>query len=122
MQEGNVNFISASKLAADQQDQKNQLLSQAQSELEKAVSLNPSYSDAMYSLGLVYDASGQKDKAIQEFTAVQQLNPQDKTVPQILANLKAGLPALQSSVPPSSKTPPASATPSDNTVKTPSEK
>ncbi|MCX6721371.1 MAG: tetratricopeptide repeat protein, partial [Candidatus Staskawiczbacteria bacterium] len=93
MQEGNVNYLSKQ-------------FATAQTKLEKSVALNPNYSNALYSLGLVYDATGHKDKAIEQFTKVQQLNPKDTTISKILANLKAGLPALQSPTPPT-ETPPA---------------
>lgn len=115
-QEGVVNFISASALGNDKAIQKTQLLNTAKSKLEKAVSLNSNYSNALYSLGLVYDALGQKSDAIAEFTKVQQLNPQDTTVPKILANLNAGLPALQAPPP---ATPPVNNSSGDNTVKNP---
>jgi len=105
MQKGNVNYVSAMTLGENQADQKNQLLATAQGLLEKAVELNPSYVNAFYSLGLVYDALGQKDKSIIEFTKVQQLNPQDTTVQNILNNLKAGRPAVQVATPPT-ETPP----------------
>ncbi len=101
MQEGSVDLLSSSVATGDQ---KTQLLTLAQTKLEKATNLNPYYSDALYSLGLTYDALGFKDKAVATFTKLQQLNPNDKTIAQILANLNAGLPALKSSVPPSSAT------------------
>lgn len=95
-QQGNISFISAQNATADQ---KNKLLVSAKNNLEKSTSLNPTYSNGLYSLGLVYDALGQKDKAIEVFTKVQQLNPQDTVIPKILNNLKDGLPALQSPAP-----------------------
>lgn len=91
-QEGNVYFTQALVIGGSQ---KAQLLAKAQTQLEKSVALNPNYSNALYSLGLVYDALGQKSKAIAEFTKLQQLNPKDTTIPVILSNLNAGLPALQ---------------------------
>lgn len=94
-QEGNVNFVLASYSGQNNAG----LLTTAKDKLEKAVSLNPNYSNALYSLGLVYDALGQTSKAIQEFKLVQQLNPSDTTVSKILSNLNAGLPALQSPPP-----------------------
>ncbi|MCX6722962.1 MAG: tetratricopeptide repeat protein, partial [Candidatus Staskawiczbacteria bacterium] len=110
-QEGNVYLAQALSTTADQADQKNQLLSQAQTKLEKAVALNSNYSNALYSLGLVYDNLGQKDKAITAFKTVQQLNPNDKNIQQgiqkILDNLNAGLPALQTATPPPTETPPS---------------
>ena len=116
-QEGNVNLGMALRLAADQTQQKNQLLTQAQSQLENATNSVPNYSDALYSLGLVYDALGQTSKSIATFTKVQQLNPTDKTIPQILANLNAGKPILQSATPPT-QTPPGSATTNSTTETT----
>jgi tetratricopeptide (TPR) repeat protein len=117
-QEGNVYLVQALGSASLNQnitaDQKNQFLIKAQTQLEKAVNLNPVYSDALYYLGLVYDAQGQKDKAIAEFTKVQQLNPTDKTIPQILNNLNAGRPALQSANPPAT-TPPSGSIKSSTT-------
>jgi tetratricopeptide (TPR) repeat protein/O-antigen ligase len=95
-QQGSVNFISASALGADMADKKSKLLNTAKDKLERATTLNPTYSDALYFLGLVYDALGQKDKAVEKFTTVLQLNPKDTVIPKILSNLKAGLPALQS--------------------------
>jgi tetratricopeptide (TPR) repeat protein/O-antigen ligase len=107
-QQGNVNFISAQK----NPDKKAELLAQAKEKLEKSISLNPNYSNGLYSLGLVYDALGQKDKAIEQFTKVLQIATQlgDKQsvagIQKILDNLKAGLPALQQPTPPS-ETPPS---------------
>ena len=94
-QEGNVYLADAANLSADQADQKNQLVAKAQNQFEKAVALNPNYSDALYSLGIIYDSSGQKDKAIDAFTKLQQLNPTNTDISKILDNLKAGKPALQ---------------------------
>ena len=99
-QEGNIYLALALKATADQADQKNQNLAHAQTQLEKAISLNPSYSNALYSLGLVYDYLGQNNKAIDAFTKLQQLNPANTDISAILANLQAGRPALQSYTPP----------------------
>ncbi|MGA2418345.1 MAG: tetratricopeptide repeat protein [Candidatus Staskawiczbacteria bacterium] len=115
-QEGTVDYISAEALGSDKADQKSQLLSQAQAKLEKSVALNPNYSNGLYTLGLVYDALGKKDKAIAEFTKVQQLNPKDTTIPKILSNLNAGLPALQS---PPATTPPATNSSGSSTITNP---
>jgi tetratricopeptide (TPR) repeat protein len=120
-QEGAVDFGSALALGQDKADQKIQLLNTAKDKLEKAVNLNPNYSNALYYLGLVYDALGQKDKAIAEFTKVQQLNPKDTTIPKILSNLNSGLPALQAPpvVTPPEVTPPADNSTGNNTIKNP---
>jgi len=117
-QEGNVYLAQALGLSADQSDQKNQLLAKAQTQLEKAVALNQNYSNALYSLGLVYDGLGLKDKAIADFTTVQQLNPNNKSIQQILDNLKAGQPALQTATPPAA-TPPSATSGTNGTVENP---
>lgn len=105
-QEGSVYLADAINSSADQ---KNQLLAKAQGQLEKAISLNPNYSDALYSLGIVYDSLGQNSKAVDVFTKLQQLNPSNTDIPKILANLKSGLSALQTAPPPTEN--PLSGTP-----------
>ena len=105
-QEGNIKFVSSTRLGNDKQDQKNQLLTQAKEKLQKAVNLNPNYSNALYSLGLVYNALGENDNAVQAFTALSQLNPDNKDITKILNNVKAGKPAFETETPPA-ETPPA---------------
>jgi tetratricopeptide (TPR) repeat protein len=124
-QEGSVYLVDA--LSASSTDKSGQL-AKAQTKLEKAVVLNPNYSNALYSLGLVYDALGQESKAIDAFTKVQQLNPQNTDIPKILANLNAGRSALQSATPPTENppsgtngvvvNPPATTTPAKTTTGT----
>jgi tetratricopeptide (TPR) repeat protein len=109
LQEGNSYLSAALAMPSDQSDQKNQLLQKSQTQLEKATSLNKSYSDAYYSLGLVYNLLGKDDKSIAAFKTVQQLNPTDKTIQPILDNLAAGKPIIQIAPTPTS-TLPASAT------------
>ena len=92
LQEGNVYFAESLSATADQ---KNQLLGQAQTQLEKSINLNPNYSDALYSLGLAYDAQGQKDKAVASFVKLQQLNPKATAIQDIINNINSGKPALQ---------------------------
>lgn len=104
-QEGNINFILAIR-TGNSAEQKAQLLNTAKEKLEKSVSLDSRYANGFYSLGLIFDALGQKDKAIEMFKKVQQLNPRDTSVSKIISNLNAGLPALQSPTPPK-ETPPA---------------
>ena len=70
---------------------------QAQKELERAISLSPAYSNARYFLGLIYDKNGHTAKAIEQFQEIQKYNPDNTQIQQILANLQAGKPALQSS-------------------------
>jgi tetratricopeptide (TPR) repeat protein/NADH:ubiquinone oxidoreductase subunit K len=108
MQKGNVNFIMSQQA---QQDEKNKLLAEAQNSIEKAVSLNSVYYEALYSLGLVYDGQGQKDKAIEIFNTLQKVNSGDEGIIQILKNLNSGLPALLQASLPSSQTPPESLQP-----------
>lgn len=58
--------------------------------LEKALSLAPNYANAQYFLGLSYYRQGNTDGAIKQFTALAASNPDNASVTQILANLKAG--------------------------------
>ncbi len=104
-QEGSVYLFDALSPASKQLDQKDELLAQAKEKLEKSVSLNPSYSNALYSLGIVYDALKQKDKAVETFTTLQQLNPQNTDIPKILETLKAGKSILKSATPPTEAPP-----------------
>ncbi len=106
-QEGNV-YLAEALNPPTTGDQKNQLLSQARTQLEKAVSLNANYSNALYSLGIVYDSLSQKDKAIGAFTTLQQLNPTNTDISNALSNLKAGKSLVQSATPPA-ETPPSEA-------------
>ena len=66
----------------------------AKSELERAVLIDGNYSNARYFLGLVYDQLGNKAAAIEQFTKVSQLNPDNQEVKTIIANLQAGKPAI----------------------------
>lgn len=66
-------------------------------EFEAAVVLNPVYADAKYFLGLSYSRVGRTAEAIQQFTDVQTLNPDNKDVANILKNLKDGKGALDQS-------------------------
>jgi Flp pilus assembly protein TadD len=80
----------------------------AQNGFERAVALNENYSNARYFLGLIYDQKGQKLKALKEFEKIEVLNPDNQEVKNILANLRAGKPALENIVPPAQ--PPAERT------------
>lgn len=62
----------------------------AADQFEAAVYLNPAYADAKYFLGLTYDRLGRNAEALQQFTDVQTLNPENKEVTAIIRNLKAG--------------------------------
>jgi tetratricopeptide (TPR) repeat protein len=69
-------------------------LAQAKADFQKAVDLNPNFSDARYFLGLIEDQQGDKQGAIDQFVAIAQLNPDNQTIAQILQNLRAGKPAF----------------------------
>lgn len=73
---------------------RNEDLNRAQIELERAISLNPDYSNARYFLGLIYDKRGDKEKAIEQFERIIELNPGNNEVLDILSNLKSGKPAF----------------------------
>jgi len=62
--------------------------------LERTRALSPSYSNAKYFLGLTYDALGSHDFALQEFSDILRLNPNNKEIIQIISNIKNGFPAL----------------------------
>jgi len=68
----------------------------AKGEFIRAIVLDDNYSNARYFLGLLYDRGGDKESAIDQFDRILQLNPDNQQVKQILANLRAGLPALGS--------------------------
>lgn len=72
----------------------------AQVELERAVSINPNYSNARYFLGLIHDRRGDKQRAIKEFEQIEAFNPDNQEVKRILANLYDGKSALAGIVPP----------------------
>jgi O-antigen ligase/TolA-binding protein len=69
---------------------------QAKGEFIRAIVLDDNYSNARYFLGLLYDREGDKESAIDQFDRIAQLNSDNEQIKQILANLKAGLPALGS--------------------------
>ena len=60
------------------------------SQFEAAVMNNPAYADAKYFLGLSYSKVDRTAEAIEQFTDVQTLNPDNKEVTEIIKNLKAG--------------------------------
>ena len=75
-------------------------LARAQTELERAISLNENYSNARYFLGLVHDRKGERLKAIEQFVRIAALNPDNQEVKNILENLRSGRGALENIVPP----------------------
>ncbi|MDF1498677.1 MAG: tetratricopeptide repeat protein, partial [Patescibacteria group bacterium] len=54
----------------------------------KIIKINPSHSNAHYSLGLIYKSKGDKDKALEEFEAVLSLNPENEDVKSKINELK----------------------------------
>lgn len=60
----------------------------AQAEFQRALSILPNYTNALYYLGLTYDQQGQKDNAIHVFSKVLHSNPNNKNIQKILDNLK----------------------------------
>lgn len=68
---------------------------EAKHEFEKAVGWQENYSNARYFLGLIYDEQGDKASAIFQFEKIRELNPDNEEVESILANLRAGRPALE---------------------------
>ncbi len=69
---------------------------QAKAEFIRALALDPNFSNARYFLGLLYDREGDKEAALNQFERIAKLNPDNEEIKQIIANLKAGLPALGS--------------------------
>jgi tetratricopeptide (TPR) repeat protein len=67
---------------------------QARVELENVVKLEENYSNARYFLGLIYDKQGDKQKALEQFKKVSDLNPDNQDIKKIVSNLEAGKKAL----------------------------
>jgi len=85
---------------------KNSQFDESRQVFERTIQLSPNYSNARYFLGLIYDgstsltASERKEKAIEQFEKIAELNPDNNEVKQIVANLKAKKPALFGIAPP----------------------
>jgi tetratricopeptide (TPR) repeat protein len=62
--------------------------------LEKAVSLQNDYSDALFALALVYDKLGKHDSALAAAQKVAELNPNNEAIAKVLQNITAGQSAL----------------------------
>ena len=60
--------------------------------LEKATTMTPDYANAKYFLGLSYEAVGEHDKAIAEFSQLKVTNPDSKEVDAMLTALTSGKP------------------------------
>jgi tetratricopeptide (TPR) repeat protein len=65
----------------------------AQRAFEKAVSLNGSYANARYFLGLTYWREGMHARALEEMEAVLETNPGNAEVLQLIRDITAGKPA-----------------------------
>ncbi|PIZ89699.1 MAG: hypothetical protein COX89_00125, partial [Candidatus Nealsonbacteria bacterium CG_4_10_14_0_2_um_filter_37_10] len=57
----------------------------AKAEFERAILLDPNYSNARYFLGLIYDREENKKEAISQFERIEQFNPENQEVKKILA-------------------------------------
>ena len=68
--------------------------------LESAIKISPEYANARYFLGLVYDKQGKRDKAIEQFEAIQKTNPDNQEIKKILSNLINKKSALTETEPP----------------------
>lgn len=55
-----------------------------------AISLNPNYADALWSLGVLYERQGRAADALQLYRRVQKLNPDNKDVKKKINNLTDG--------------------------------
>lgn len=67
---------------------------------ERAVVLNENYSNARYFAGLIYDREGNKEKALEQFEKIKNLNPDNQEIKNILKNIRADRPALEGIAPP----------------------
>ena len=56
----------------------------------QAVNIQPGYSNALYSLGLLYESRGDKDKALQYYYKVKDLNPDNKDITAKIKSLVGG--------------------------------
>lgn len=67
----------------------------ARVDFEHAVSLSGTYADARYFLGLTFAQLGQREQALAQFEVLKGTNPDNKEIPVILDNLRAGRPVLE---------------------------
>ncbi len=67
---------------------------EAKKDFERAIELNPEFSNARYMLGLVLDKIGSKLEALNHFKRIEELNPENQEIKKIIENLNEGLPAL----------------------------
>ena len=76
---------------------KDENYTKAQAEFERTIQIDENYSNARYFLGLLYDRVDKKAEALEQFEKIAELNSDNEQIKQIIANLKAGKPALGSS-------------------------
>lgn len=62
-------------------------IDQAEQIWKRVAELDPRYSDALYSLGLLYEKTGDRVKAIQYFQRVRELNPKNSDIAEKLKSL-----------------------------------
>jgi tetratricopeptide (TPR) repeat protein len=79
--------------------------SDAAKALERSVILADDYANARYFLGLSYYELGDKDRAIEQFKKLSELDPESSEVKMILSNLNAGLSPLAGAQPPLDEAP-----------------
>lgn len=68
----------------------------ARDALEQTVRLSPDYANALFFLGLTYEKLGSRANALATFERIAQLNPENAEIKGIIANVRAGKPALSS--------------------------
>lgn len=73
----------------------NALYGDARADLERAVSLNESFANARYFLGLTYSQLGMRDQATVEFQRLATDNPDSAEIRKILENLATDRPVLE---------------------------
>lgn len=67
---------------------------EAKKDFERAIELNPDFSNARYMLGLALDKLGSRLEALNHFKKIEELNPENQEIKKIIENLNEGLPAL----------------------------
>lgn len=76
-------------------------LSMAQASLEKAIESFPNYSNARYFLALILESQGYRNKAIEQFEKIAELNPGNEQIKEILKNLGSNKSGIKNSQEPS---------------------
>lgn len=89
-QKGIVYMTKASVIDKDDKTKRDEDLDNAKQQFDKAVESKSDYSNALYFLGLTYYKLGQADKAVENFSKVLELNPDNEQIKTILDNLNAG--------------------------------